>query len=103
MEVLKPMRVDFRPEKANWRFRKVNLRLESADFRLEGGTGLNEEIALCGIIGHPPLRGRYPKKKMIIFMIFAALYYLTRVKVYFKLLLCDAPKLNVRSAWKCFI
>ena len=34
----------------------------------------------------------FEKKKMIIFMIFAPPHYLSRVKRYSKLLLCEAPK-----------
>ena len=36
----------------------------------------------------------FEKKKMVIFMIFAPLYYLSRVKGYSQLLLCEAPKCN---------
>ena len=72
---LRPERADFRAEKADLRAEGANLRPERADLRPRmagGGTDDGEtekrrkgeaekrrnKIALCGIIGHRPLRGR---------------------------------------------
>ena len=65
---LRPERADLRPERADLRPGKANFRPGRADLRPRiasgGGTedGATErrrnKIALCGIIGHQPLRGR---------------------------------------------
>ena len=81
---MRPERADFRPEKADLRSERADLGPERADLRPEkanlrpgradlrpkiasgGGTEDGEterrrnKIALCGIIGHRPLRGRCP-------------------------------------------
>ena len=67
---MRPERADFKPEKSDSRSERADLRPERADLRPDraalrprmawrgGAEKRRNKIALCGIIGHRPLRGR---------------------------------------------
>ena len=62
--VLGSERPDLVSERPDLGSKGLHLQSGRLVLRLGGGTYVRkpEKIALCGIIGHRPLRGRYPKK-----------------------------------------